>query len=75
MNNNLFSIWKAKESELGTRLTLKQVSQETGISVPTLSRWMNGHVKRFRLTTIETLTSYFGCSVADLLAEGEEVCG
>jgi len=75
IKSNLFAVWKTEESTLGRRLTYADVSQATGISVPTLSRWMTGKVKRFRSKTILALTTYFGCSVADLLVEvpeGEE---
>ena len=73
MKPNLFAVWKKREAELGDRLTLKEVSRETGISVPTLSRWMNGKVQRFNTKTIAALTRYFGCTVDELLVEGEEV--
>lgn len=84
---NLFAIWKKRESETGERLTLAEVSEATGISVPTLSRWMNGKVKRFGSKTVAALTRYFGCTMDELLvasaaavasatadtADGEEV--
>ncbi len=75
MRPNLFRIWKQREAELGHRLTLKEVSQATGISIPTLSRWMNGHViQRANTKTIMALAEYFGRTVAELLvADGEEV--
>ena len=69
IKSNLFAVWKSQERELGRRLTDTVVSQATGISVPTLSRWMTGKVKRFGGKTIGALTKYFGCSVADLLVE------
>jgi len=72
IKSNLFTVWKSKESELGERLTYADVSQATGISVPTLSRWMTGKVKRFGGKTVGALTKYFGCTIADLLVEAPE---
>ena len=72
MKSNLFTVWKKREQETGQRLTLKTVSEATGISQPTLSRWMNNDVKRFGAKTLAALTGYFGCTVADLIIEGEE---
>ncbi len=75
MKPNLFKIWKKREAEIGDRLTLKEVSEATGISIPTLSRWMNGHeVQRVNTKTIAGLARYFNRTMAELLtAEGEEV--
>ena len=73
MKSNLFVLWKQREQELGERLTLWTVSEATGISQPTLSRWMNGDVKRFGAKTIAALTEFFDCSIAELIVEGEEV--
>ena len=70
--SNLFDIWTSKEQEMGRRLTLKTVSEATGISQPTLSRWMNGQVRRFGSKTIQALCEFFGCTIAELLIEGEE---
>ena len=73
IKSNLFVIWKAKEAELNRRLTYNEVSQATGVSVPTLSRWMNGKVQRFGSKTVASLTSFFGCTMAELLVmDGEE---
>ena len=77
ITNNLFSIWKAHEADLGVRLTLKEVSEATGIGIPTLSRWMNGYPTRFRSTTLKALAEYFDVGIDQLLIEvdeeGEEV--
>ncbi|HUW09508.1 MAG TPA: helix-turn-helix transcriptional regulator [Anaerolineae bacterium] len=72
IKSNLFAVWKKTEQGLGRRLTYADVSEATGISVPTLSRWMTGKVKRFGGKTVGALTKYFGCSVADLLVEAPE---
>ena len=76
ITSNLFKIWKARESKTGERLTLEDVSQATGLSVPTLSRWMSQKpMHRVGSRTVAALTRYFGCSLGDLLVEvdGEEV--
>ena len=71
MKPDLFRIWKQQEAALGRRLTLREVSDGTGISVPTLSRWLNGHVHRFGGRTVQSLCGYFGCTMTELFTEEE----
>jgi len=73
IKSNLFSVWKKRESGLGRRLTLREVAAETGISVPTLSHWLNAKPTRFRSDTIAALTDYFGCTMDELLVEVDPV--
>lgn len=71
MKTDLFRIWTQREAELGRRLPLHEVSDETGISVPTLSRWRNGHVQRFGSKTLRALSRYFDCPISDLLVDDD----
>ena len=49
------------------RITLKEVSERTGISNATLSRIANIPGYNTNTDTINALCSYFGCEPADLL--------
>ena len=73
-HSNLFTVWRRREAELGTRITYADVSDATGISAATLSRWMTRKVERFDGETVQALCEYFQCEVGELivLEEGEE---
>lgn len=62
--NELLSERSAKE---GRRITLQQVSAETGITHPTLTKWNKGTVDRIDVPTLVTLCIYFRVGPGDLL--------
>lgn len=49
------------------RITLKEVSEQTGVSKATLSRIANIPGYNTNTDTIDALCKYFDCDVADLL--------
>lgn len=55
----LFSFWKAKESELGRKITALEVSAATGIHRNTLTAYLDGTVERPDLAVIDKLCKYF----------------
>lgn len=57
-----------KERELGQRITLRQVSEEIGISIQVLSS-LNSPGRKIVTNTayLEALCRYFGCMPNDLL--------
>jgi DNA-binding Xre family transcriptional regulator len=69
ITSNLFSVWKSREQRLGRRLTYAEVSQATGVSQTTLTRWMTGNARRFGSDTLGALMAYFECGLEDLLVE------
>ena len=69
ITNNLFGIWRQREADTGQRLTYAMVSEATGISEATLSRWMKGQAKQFDARTIRVLCEFFECRVMDLIIE------
>ena len=69
ITNNLFTVWRKREANLGQRLTYATVSDATGISQATLSRWMTGKARQFDAGTIETLCGFFDCEVSDLIVQ------
>ncbi|MGM7719408.1 helix-turn-helix domain-containing protein [Metabacillus sp. Hm71] len=46
--------------------SINQLSKETGISRPTLTRIYNDESDRIEFTTIYKLCQFFGCEVGDL---------
>lgn len=55
--------------------SISQLSQETGLSRPTLTRIYNNETNRVEFETIEKLCLFFNCGINDLieLAPAEEV--
>jgi putative transcriptional regulator len=49
------------------RITVEQLSQETGINRQTLINWRKNSVTRFDAMVVETLCRYFGCDLSELL--------
>lgn len=64
---HLKSLILKKGHETGEPITQKQISEATGISQPTLSRWYQGQVDRLEYDTVEKLMVYFGCDLGDLI--------
>lgn len=49
--------------------SLRQVSEQAGISQPTLSRFMNGTTKEMDLASLQALCRLFGVTLSELLGE------
>lgn len=64
---NLKTLMLKKSVELNQRLNRGDISQATGLSLPTISRWYNGKVDRVESDTIKKLTTYFECDFTDLV--------
>jgi len=52
--------------------SISQVSEETGITRPTLTRWRDNKSDGIRLETLEKLCDYFNCDIQDLLHTDKE---
>lgn len=66
--DNRFSILLAEKRMKAKRnIPISEVSEETGISRPTLQAWANNTVTRFDLSVIEGLCQYFEVNLSDLL--------
>ena len=60
---NLFNIkWKRK-------YTNKEISELTGISTTTITKLTKGEHVDLKLSTLERIAKFFGCSVKDILVE------
>lgn len=56
-----------KEFQTGRHITIKEVSEETGINRITLSKILNQPGHSTTTETIDRLCKYFECSVEDLM--------
>lgn len=64
---NLKELMLRKSVELNRPLNRSDIAQETGLSLPTISRWYNGKVERVESDTIKALTGFFACGFDDLV--------
>ncbi len=55
------------QARLGRKVTLRRVSEATGITYPNLSRLELGKTERIEFETLEKLCDYYGVAVGDLL--------
>ena len=56
----LFDIWLEHERRTGKRVSLREVSRATGLSVRTVSEMRDGKARRFDVETLSSLCKYFG---------------
>lgn len=67
LRNRLFELVKDKEKKEGRRVPQREIAAATGISMPTISRWMNNEVSNADARVVEQLCKYLDCDLADLL--------
>lgn len=67
INNKFGELLAKKRAQEKRTISLLEVSEETGIGRPTLTRWQKNTVTRFDLPVIEALCEYFGVSLSELL--------
>jgi DNA-binding Xre family transcriptional regulator len=66
--NNRFAVLLAEKGlKEKRRISIAEVSRETGIAERTLQSWARDDIARFDAPVIEGLCSYFGCKVGDLI--------
>lgn len=56
-----------KEQREGRRITNKEIAKATGVSMPTITRWMRNEVTKIDTPVLEAFCKYFECDIADLL--------
>lgn len=56
-----------KSVELGYPLTQRELADEAGVSLPTVSRWYNGDFDRIDAETVVRLMGYFQCTFSELI--------
>jgi DNA-binding Xre family transcriptional regulator len=64
---NVKQLMLEKSVKVGHSLTMSEVAEATGLSLPTISRWHKGQIDRVESDTIEKLTAYFDCRFEDLV--------
>lgn len=70
IDNLARNIWK-KRKEL--RYSQEKLADMTGLSAQYIFLLENGRIKNPGICTILTLSNFFGCEIADLVAERQEV--
>jgi len=55
------------ELKTGRRVSLKEISQETGIHLSTLSRIANQKAANTTIGNLEKICLFFGCEIQDLV--------
>lgn len=64
---NLKQLMLQKSVELQRPLNRSDIAEETGLSLPTISRWYNGKVDRVEANTIKALADFFSCDFNELV--------
>lgn len=64
---NLRTLMLKKSVELDRQLSRSDIAAETGLSLPTISRWYKGDIDRIEPETASKLMKYFEVSFADLV--------
>lgn len=67
MRNKFFVLVNIKEQREGRRITNKEIARSTGVSMPTITRWMRNEVSKIDTPVLEAFCRYFECDIADLL--------
>lgn len=68
--NVIMAHWE--QAHPGEKLTLRRLSDLTGVNKNTLGRLKSGTAERMDLTTLDTLCRFFNCTPNDLLFFNEE---
>jgi putative transcriptional regulator len=67
INNKFGELLAKKRAQEKRTISLLEVSNETGIGRPSLTRWQKNTVTRFDLPVIEALCKYFDVPLSELL--------
>ena len=67
IKNRLKILIAVKEIRENRKLTLRIISQETGISTNSLTAYNNQNVERFDASVLEAFCKYFNCEIGDII--------
>jgi len=67
VRSNTLILMAEKAQREQRRLTLKRVSDETGISYYTLNAIAHDTIKEYPRAALSSLCGYFGCGIGELL--------
>lgn len=63
---NLYNVkWKKKYKQ-------EEIADETGLSIGTINSLLSGKYHDYKLSTLEIISKFFGCSIHDILIEVDE---
>lgn len=65
--SNLKQLILNESAKRGTPLTQRELSQKSGVSSATITRWYKGGFDRIDADTVMKLTRFFGCSINELI--------
>lgn len=71
VRSNIYLLMGRKSQREGRRLTLRMVSDESGVNYATLSNIATERIKQYPKDTLAKLCTYFNCDVGDLLTVAE----
>jgi putative transcriptional regulator len=72
VKSNLLVLVANKSQHEGRRLTLRRVSEETGVSYKTLRAIATNTIRELPTDVLAKLCDYFQCELSDLLFLSEE---
>jgi putative transcriptional regulator len=67
LTNHFWDLLHEKEAKEHRKISISEVSRETGIARKTLQAWTRNDVTRYDAPVIEALCNYLGCQVGDLI--------
>ena len=67
IKNHFMRQWNQKEAKENRRITLTEISEETGVGWGTVNRWKRADIDRFDASVLSAFCAYFECGVGDLL--------
>lgn len=68
---NIEKLIEKKSKQVGKRVTQNQISEGTGISQSTISRYVGNKVDRYERRILELLMEFFDCTIADLIVDAD----
>lgn len=67
LKNNLFTLLKNRELELGREISKSELAREVDASPSVIRRWLDNDVTRFDAKLIEGFCRFLECDISDLL--------
>ena len=67
LSNRAHELLAIKRRKLGRSITQRDVADETGIALSTISRWFRNDIQRMDAHVVVALAEYFECDIGDLL--------
>jgi putative transcriptional regulator len=67
IKNRLKVLLAEKELREGRKISYRVLAEETGLSLDTITAYMNQRVSRYDESTLLALCNYLGCEISDLI--------